>query len=79
MYPEGEKCQKGQKGSRERMTKSPIGVILMADSFYVKQVLQRADDGYIAMDGKGGATVPWHTFDAGVTAAFLGSSFTSPN
>ena len=48
---------------------SCIGVILIAESFYVKQVLQNGVGGSIKMDQKGGATVPWHHFDAGIPAA----------
>ena len=72
MYPVGHKTMKGKKGSRASLTKSPIGVILISESFYVKQVFQKAGSS-IATDGKGGATVPWHYFDAGTAAACLAS------
>ena len=56
-----------RKGSKTGV--SSIGVILIAESFYVNQVLQNGVGGPISMDKKGGATVPWHSFDAGISAA----------
>ena len=76
VYPEGGKKSCRGKNPNAAVAQSPIGVILLSESFYVKQVLQKVDGSAIAMDGKGGATVPWHHFDAGVAAACLGSSFT---
>ena len=65
VYKTGKKEKKGSTDT------SGIGVILRSESFYVNQVLQQVA-GSISMDGKGGATVPWHSFDGGVQAACLG-------
>ena len=58
----------GEKQKRGSASVSAIGVILRSESFYVKQVLQQVK-GHIIKDRKGGATVPWHHFDGGVSAA----------
>ncbi|CAE7785409.1 unnamed protein product, partial [Symbiodinium sp. CCMP2456] len=65
--PEGKVVRRGANGTKAGT--SSIGVILVASSFYVKQVLVAKPTGPISMDGKGGATVPWHAFDAGLPAA----------
>ena len=64
VYHNGEKEKKGST--------SAISVILRSESFYVRQVLQQVE-GPVAMDRKGGATVPWHHFD-GLSLACLGSN-----
>ena len=71
MYYEG---ADGGRGRKCKGAKSPIGVILLSSSFYVKQVLVMNPPGPVAIDGKGGATVPWHSFDAGCGVACLGSN-----
>ena len=53
VYPEGGKKSCRGKNPNAAVAQSPIGVILLSESFYVKQVLQKVDGSAIAMERVG--------------------------